>query len=646
MVDNCWKLHGKPEFPKPISGRRSGGKGKKCDHCGRIGHVESDCYAKQAEAKNKAYRAANRAAIVSDDEFDASKALSYTASRLPPAAACLSANVKCPLILDSGATDHIFPSIEFFSEYSTSVPLPSRFIYTADDKPHEVQGHGKVTLRLHNGTETILYRLHALHVPSLGQTLVSLGCINKRSKVAFTLSKNGTPTLTQHDKPWADVVATRNGLLLLSGHIVLPDMEGCDVAQHGQALSVGCNWHLRLGHPGLTVMESMIADGMIPSLTKDERSKVANCEICCAAKMAQGSHKPNKENPESCQKLDRLHLDLVGPMRTLSKHGQFMYFQSGIDVATRLSFVSLLKTKGEAFKASKPLITALEVEARTNLKSLRTDGGGEYISQEWKGFAKDKGFQHQLIAPYSPEQNGVNERLNRTLLEKMRCLLLWSELPKSFWDVAILHANWLRNRTPTSGLNGGVPLTAWTGKKTDLKSLHTFGALVQYLKVGHDKPTAGKLAPKTAYGIFLGMPKDQAGFLIWDPTRPEILVRTDVKFYDNQPGYPRLRQKVTPVVPRDDDFFTLFPMGGAPSTISQAPPTASQPADPAAAQPSTSLIPPPSSPIDAVQLSSDSESGVHEESEDNASEEQREESIADRVASRRRAQFASFGDIL
>ena len=55
-----------------------------------------------------------------------------------------------------------------------------------------------------------------------------------------------------------------------------------------------------------------------------------------------------------------------------------------------MSFVSLLKSKGEAFNASKPLITTLEVESRTNLKSLRTDGGGEYISHECKAFAKDK----------------------------------------------------------------------------------------------------------------------------------------------------------------------------------------------------------------------------------------------------------------
>ena len=77
---------------------------------------------------------------------------------------------------------------------------------------------------------------------------------------------------------------------------------------------------------GLTVMETMIAQGMIPSLTKDERSKIANCEICCAAKMAQGSHKAHIVEPKTCQKLDRIHLDLVGPMSMFSKHGHFMYF--------------------------------------------------------------------------------------------------------------------------------------------------------------------------------------------------------------------------------------------------------------------------------------------------------------------------------
>ena len=98
------------------------------------------------------------------------------------------------------------------------------------------------------------------------------------------------------------------------------------------------------------------------------------------------------------------------------------------------------------------------------------------------------------------------------------------------------------------------------------------------------------------------------------------------------------------MVPQDADYFSLFPMGGASPAVPRAPSPAA--AQPAAAQPSLSLLPAPSSPIDAIQLSLDTESGVHGGDEDGESEVQREESIADRVAARRRAQFASFGDIL
>ena len=186
-------------------------------------------------------------------------------------------------------------------------------------------------------------------------------------------------------------------------------------------------------------------------------------------------------------------------------------------------------------------------------------------------------------------------------------------------------------------------MEAWSGEKTNLKLLHTFGCLVQYLKVGHDKDNGGKLTPKTAYAIFIGMPKDQSGYLIWDPTRSEILVRTDVKFYDNVPGYPRMKNSNQPMQPRDSDYFTLFPMGGgAPSVSPAIPPLARTPTTP-------SLLPAPLIPIDAIQLSSDTESGVNghmEDAEEEVQGRQREESIADRVAARRRAQFASFGDVL
>ena len=228
----------------------------------------------------------------------------------------------------------------------------------------------------------------------------------------------------------------------------------------------------------------------------------------------------------------------------------------------------------------------------------------------------------------------------------MRCLLIWSELPKPYWDVALLHSNWLRNRTPTSALKGGIPLEAWTGKQQNFEKIHTFGCLVQYLKVGHDKEKhSNKFASKTAYAIFLGMPKNQAGYLLWDPTRSDILVRDDVRFYDDTPGYPRLvLKKNQPKEPRDSDYFTLFPIGDGAAT---KPPTPNSSATP------TDSLPPllqPTSPIDAIQLSSDTESGAGDDNEEDEGEVDGEpnegESIADRVAARRRATFAAFGDVL
>ena len=171
-------------------------------------------------------------------------------------------------------------------------------------------------------------------------------------------------------------------------------------------------------------------------------------------------------------------------------------------------------------------------------------------------------FDHQFTAPYSPELNGMCERLNRTLLEKMRCLMIWSELALSFWDVALLYANWIRNRSPNLGLKGNLRIEEWTGKETRMRDIHTFGCMVQYLKVGHDKERSSKkFTSRTVHGIFLGMAQSQAGYLLFGPLRANVVVCKDVKFNDSVPGYPRLVGKnalVTQALAHED-FFTLFP---------------------------------------------------------------------------------------
>ena len=195
---------------------------------------------------------------------------------------------------------------------------------------------------------------------------------------------------------------------------------------------------------------------------------------------------------------------------------------------------------------------------------------------------------------------------------------------------------------------------AWSPKNHNFSKIHTFGCLVQYLKVGHDKgKQSEKYASKTSFGIFLGMPSNQASYLIFDPLRPDVIVRDDVKFFDDTPGYPRLMSKATQEVSTsaETNYFSLFPDDEEPAP--DAPPAtpvilvAAVP--PVASVPPPAAVPPPVTPIDVIQLSTDAESGA-----DGDDDNEREvdwvttqgESIADRVAAKRRAHLASFGDIL
>lgn len=196
---------------------------------------------------------------------------------------------------------------------------------------------------------------------------------------------------------------------------------------------------------------------------------------------------------------------------------------------------------------------------------------------------------------------------------------------------------------------GGVPIEAWNGTKHDLKMNRTFGCLVQYLKAGVDKdPKSAKFASRTEFGIFLGMPVAQSGFLIFDPKRAGMIVRSDVRFFEDVPGYPRLmshKARSQEPAPVDSDFFTIFPEV---DDDDDAPPATPSPTAPPLATTPQALIPLPIPPISVVELSDDTDVGgdAGNENDEASWVGDEDESIADRVAARRRAHFASFGDVL
>ena len=109
--------------------------------------------------------------------------------------------------------------------------------------------------------------------------------------------------------------------------------------------------------------------------------------------------------------------------------------------------------------------------------SLRTDNGGEYTSLEFQSYLKREGIKHELTVPRSPEQNGVAEHFNRTLMEAVRSMLVGAQLPQRFWAEALATAVYLRNRSPTKAVSGLTPYEAWTGRKPVVNHLKVFGCV-------------------------------------------------------------------------------------------------------------------------------------------------------------------------
>ena len=141
-----------------------------------------------------------------------------------------------------------------------------------------------------------------------------------------------------------------------------------------------------------------------------------------------------------------MHSDVCGKINTKS-YGGAEYFLTFTDDKTRYAWVYPLKQKSEVFSRFLEWKAVAEKSSGHKLKTLRTDNGGEFTSNEFENYLKSEGVKHELSVPKTPEQNGVAERLNRTLIEAVRGMLIQSKLPQKFWVEALSTAVHLHNRS-------------------------------------------------------------------------------------------------------------------------------------------------------------------------------------------------------
>ena len=150
---------------------------------------------------------------------------------------------------------------------------------------------------------------------------------------------------------------------------------------------------------------------------------------------------------QSTEFLGRVHSDLEGPFPR-TRQG-YRYYISFLEESTGLIDVEPLKYKDDALAAFKNYKALREKQSGCQLKVLHTDGGGVYVG-EFDDYLKENGITHEVTAPYSPEQNGKAERVNRTIMGPVRAILAQQKLPKSLWAEIAKAVVYLRNRSPIS----------------------------------------------------------------------------------------------------------------------------------------------------------------------------------------------------
>ncbi|GJT29369.1 retrovirus-related pol polyprotein from transposon TNT 1-94 [Tanacetum coccineum] len=231
--------------------------------------------------------------------------------------------------------------------------------------------------------------------------------------------------------------------------------------------------------------------GLVRGLPKLKFEKDHLCSACALGKSSKKPHKPKSEDTNQ-EKLYLLHMDLCGPMRVASVSGK-KYILVIVDDYSRFTWVKCLRSKDEAPAFIINFLKMIQVRLKETVRRIRTDNGTEFVNQTLREYYEKVGISHETSVARSPQQNGVVERRNRTLIEAARTMLIYAKAPLFLWAEAVATACYTQNRSMIRRRHGKTPYELLHNKPPDLSYLHVFGALCYPT---NDSENLGKLQPK------------------------------------------------------------------------------------------------------------------------------------------------------
>lgn len=399
---------------------------------------------------------------------------------------------------------------------NSSIAINKEVIVT-DNTRLKIDCVGDVRLDVKDGENDTVLLKNVQYVPDLCTNLMSISQIIKHGN--SVIFDNGKCKIFNDKRELVATASLHNNLFKLDRPAKCFQMSTVDkINKSGDIL-----WHRRLGHLSVENMKRL------KHISKDVNFSTINfdlCEICVKGKQTRVSFKHT--GTRATKLLQIVHSDVCGPMNVKLLSGA-RYFVIFVDDFSRKVFLYVIKEKSEVFEKFVEFQTMVENQIDEKIKILRSDNGLEFVNKKMQNYLKAKGIKHQTTPPYTPEQNGLAERMNRSLVEKARCMLFDANLKSSFWAEAVSTAAYLVNRTPASGTSK-TPEEIWSGRAPDLKLLKVFGCKAM---VHIPKQKRHKFDPKSFECILLGYSEVSKAYRLYDLNKRSIVISRDVVFMEN-----------------------------------------------------------------------------------------------------------------
>ena len=447
---------------------------------------------------------------------------SGTSNVLTACAEAMTAENCSDWFVDNGATQHVTNQSDIFVSFH-KFDLPHT-VTVAGGKSIPAVGKGTVEVLSFVGNRVQKLQLTDVwYVPKIGRNLFSVLAAQDRNPQTASFKSSSTECWLTINGNIA-VYGTRR----VNGTLYRVHMQAVQSDAQVQAnVATDCSstlqlYHERFGHQNRRHVQTVIKRelGIDVKLDKDQF-----CEECVYGK----AHRLKFGTRENAARPGELmSADVCGPFdESFRKYRYFVVFK---DHYSKLRFIAFLRNKSDVAEALKDMLAKTKNEGHV-IKELLSDNGGEFDNDEVRSILRANGITQRLTAPYSPEQNGVVERENRTIVEMARTLKYSKpdvEYPAGMWAELCQTAVYILNRTAKSSEEDKTPMEVWTGKKPRIRHLRVIGS-VCYAHIPDCR--RHKMDKKAVKGYLVGYDGDER-YRIYIKKQHRVILSRDVVFQE------------------------------------------------------------------------------------------------------------------